>query len=111
MLVDLHPEIKEGLIDVHHAPDRWQFKEHFERDSYLWRKGGEIYISFIVARNPGFGHFSALVATIEADGFSVAIPSPLGPMEEILRRWGFKMTVETSKVVGPVNVWRRSDAR
>ena len=58
-------------------------------DGYLWRNGQRIMISLIISNQRGKGHLSALFSAIEAQGYRVSVPTPLGHMEAILRRKGF----------------------
>jgi len=83
--------IADGIIQIGAAPEAWGFtRERFAGDSYLWKDGEVILISFIESVHEGRGHFSALVRAIEASGFRVAVPTPLGKMVAILSRWGWK---------------------
>lgn len=72
---------------------------------WLWIRGNIVVISFIVSKQPGKGHFSALLRTIQAQGFTVHVPSPLGAMEDIVRAKGFRKTVEQDAKLGPCDVW------
>lgn len=84
-------KLKEGIIHVDEAPASWGFTaDRFVPDSYLWKTDDRIMVSFIEARKKGQKHFSELVHAIEADGFKVAVPTPLGQMTRILTKWGFK---------------------
>lgn len=62
----------------------------------------------IVAKSPGKGHFKALVLAIEASGFVVAVPTPVGAMRRILGKWGFAPHVEDDPDMGAVEVWSRA---
>lgn len=59
-------------------------------DGYLWRKGDQIWVSMIISKEPGQGHFKQVVKNIEDAGYKVVVPCPLGVMPEILKHWGFK---------------------
>ncbi len=81
-------------------------KDRFTDDSYLWRNGEEVWISFIVSKEPGKGHFSELVEALEANGLNVLIPTPLGKMSAILAHWGFSL--QPRNIEGEfVEVWER----
>lgn len=96
-----------GRIDVDAAPPSWGFtRDRFELMSYLWRNGGEVVWSFIATREHGRGFLSALRRAIEADGLSVAVPTPFPHMQAILTRWGFAPGMEEDPHMGEVEVWR-----
>jgi hypothetical protein len=97
------------MIRVGNGPASWGFtRQKFTGDSYLWKTGDRIMVSFIVAKEQGKGNFSALVKAIEADGFKVAVPTPLGKMPSILQRWGFRPHYEVEPDLGEtVEVWCR----
>ena len=48
-----------------------------------------IIISLVVSLDPGKGNFSKLIKTILDQGYIVWVPTPLGKMEEILKRKKF----------------------
>lgn len=102
--------MEDGMIEVGKAPESWGFtKERFAGDSYLWKTGDRIIVSLIFAKDQGRGYFSALVKAIEADGFKVAVPTPLGKMGSILTRWGFKPHREYDEDFGGTcEVWTRT---
>jgi hypothetical protein len=101
--------VPDGMISPMPQPALFGFSlNDFAPDSYLWRRGNEIMVSLIIARNPGKGAFSRLLRTIEASGFSVAVPCPLGHMEAILQHKGFVCGYEDDARSGErVEVWRR----
>lgn len=68
--------------------------DKFSGDTYLWKTGDTIMISFIFCKNQGRGNFSKLVGAIENAGFRVVVPTPLGKMVAILRKWGYEATVD-----------------
>lgn len=72
-------------------------------DGYLWRSGPAIIISFIASH--ARGNFRALVERIVELGLRVDVPTPLGRMQSILRRNGYKRRVEHDPQMGPVEVW------
>lgn len=88
----------DGVIYPGDAPEEWGFtRANFtsgDFGSYLWKSGDRITISVIMAKHRGRGDFSRLVKAIEADGFDVAVPTPLAQMRAILQRWGFVSTEE-----------------
>jgi hypothetical protein len=77
-------------------------------DGYLWLVGTELYVSLVDAKVQGQGHFRAFVEKALAKGLTVKIPTPLGRMEVIVRRWGFEHTVEPSEI-GACEVWVRRE--
>jgi hypothetical protein len=101
--------IADGQIRVDSAPGRCLgfTGDLFSRDSYLWKDGDRVLVSFIVSKGPGRGHFHTLVKGIEALGLRVAVPTPLGQMQAILARWGFVPHMETDPDMGGVEVWER----
>jgi len=73
---------------------------------YLWKHGKYVYISFIISKQPSKGHFKQLVDRILELGYGVKIPTPLGIMESIVRKWGFRKTWEyVEEVDEEVEVW------
>jgi len=76
--------------------------EKFKRMSYLWKKGKYITISMIASN--GRGNFKSLVDKILSDGYGVKIPTPLGRMQHIVRKNGYKHTFEHDEV-GSHEVW------
>jgi hypothetical protein len=101
--------MNDGMVEPGQAPQHWGFtKENFEEGSYLWITGKKCTISFIESRNKGRGAFSSLIKSIEADGYQVEVPTPLGFMQQILTRWGFKPSREWAPELNEdVEVWTR----
>lgn len=77
--------------------------------SYLWKKDNEIVLSLITSLHEGQGNLSALIRNIEAKGYTVAVPNPIGKMVRILFHLGFSPTEEDSGM-GMVDVWRKEKA-
>jgi len=74
-------------------------------DGYLWlAEKNSLYVSFVDAKHPGRGHFRAFIEKALTMGFTVKVPTPIGRMEGIVRRWGFEHIVEPSEM-GPCDVW------
>jgi hypothetical protein len=85
--------------------------DKFTDASYLWRMGKEIWISFIECKHPGNGDFSRLIQAICKHGYAPAVPTPLGLMKEILKRWGWTRKYEYSDEMGEwVEMWRPTHA-
>lgn len=76
-------------------------------EGYLWKNDGEIMISLIFSREAGKGNFSKLVKRIEEAGYTVAVPTPIGKMPEILTHMGFKPNQERGDFGEMVHVWRK----
>jgi hypothetical protein len=96
----------DGMLSPGEAPAPWGFTpDRFSKDSYLWKDGSRIIISFIEAKQKGKGHFSPLVKAVRADGFSVDVPTPLREMKAILKRWDWKPRYVEDVQMGPVEVW------
>lgn len=53
-------------------------------EGYLWKIGSEVFVSSIVSKAPG--SFRSLVAAIHQIGLTVVVPTPLGRMQEIVRK-------------------------
>ena len=75
-------------------------------DGYLWRIDNEIVISLIISLDPEMGNFRALVKRIKENGFTVAVPTPLGRMKSILIKWGFERQLRYEKTINTnVEYW------
>ncbi len=94
--------MKDGIIKIDSKRAKpFDFtSDKFYMDSYLWKTGSSITISFIASKSPGKGDFSKLVKTIINKGFTVKVPTPFATMRAILRRWQFTPTME-----GPCEMW------
>ena len=104
--------MKDGIINIGTpAADALGFtSDKFHEDSYLWKKGDSIYISFIESVSPGKSDFRGLVEKIHSLGLTVKIPTPLRSMEEICRKNGYQHSQEflddaDGEPAGKVNVW------
>ena len=74
--------------------------------SWLWKRGNRIIISMICAKKEEKGYFTELIKKIEEKGYEIAIPTPIGLMEILVRKWGFKRIMEYSEdFKGYVEVW------
>ena len=81
-------------------------------EGWLWKKGDAIYISFIISKQPRKGNLSKLFDNIFRLGYTVKVPTPLGVMELIVRKKGFKLTREWWDRAGEwVDVWVKSPVR
>jgi hypothetical protein len=80
-------------------------------DGYLWCDNYPekiIYISFIESKHPREGHFKKLCYSIEANGYKVAIPSPLPIMTHIVKKWGYVVHYEYSDIAQEdIEVWTK----
>lgn len=73
-------------------------------DGYLWKLDNAVMVSFIVSKQRG--NFRELVRRIHALGLTVKVPTPLGRMQEILIKNGYKHTNELDENMGEgVDVW------
>lgn len=71
---------------------------------YLWKQDGAIIVSFIVSKSKG--NFRRLVERIRSLGFAVKVPTPLGRMQDIVLKNGYRHTIEHDKNMGEnVEVW------
>lgn len=77
-------------------------------EGYIWKDKDRIIISFIMSKYPGKGNLSKLFDRIESCGFRVAVPTPLYPMNEILKKKGFKKHYEYSEEMDcKVEMWEK----
>jgi len=75
-------------------------------DGWLWKKDGDIWISFIQSKKEGKGNLSRLFDAISKRGYKIKVPTPMGKMRLILVKKGFKPTVEfVEEIKEPVEVW------
>ena len=74
-------------------------------EGYLWKMDSDtIVISFIVSK--ARGNFRKLVERIHALGYAVQVPTPLGRMQDIVKRNGYVHTQEHDKEMGGmVDLW------
>jgi len=75
-------------------------------DGYLWKEGNDIVISAIISKEEGKGNFSNLVKNIRNAGYEVIVPTPLGIMNNIVRKWGYKQEIVLDEVMGELEIWR-----
>lgn len=79
-------------------------KDLFE--GYLFESGKDIYISFIISLREGKGNLRKLFDSILEEGYNVKVPTPFARMEMIIKKMGFKHTVEYVKEFGEyADVW------
>ena len=72
-------------------------------DGYLWKTEGAIMVSLITSYRRG--NFRQLAERILKSGLAVKIPTPLGRMQEIVRKAGYRETQEEYEPFGPCDVW------
>lgn len=96
-------KLSDGIIKLNSARGRVFGFTSDAYDGWLWKKGGAIYISFIVSKSNG--NFKRLIDRIRALGFAIKIPTPLGHMQKIVEKNGYRYTVETDPKYGPCEVW------
>lgn len=77
----------------------------FSDDTYLWKQGDRILISFIAVINEGQSTFSRLLKHLFSLGFTVGVPTPLGKMRTILKAKGFQETWEDDPIFGACEMW------
>ena len=94
----IFPETRVGLLLGLNAMD-------FCADTYLWKQGDRILISLITVTKKGQGIFSRLLEHLFSLGFTVAVPTPLGRMQAILKAKGFRETWEDDPDFGACEVW------
>jgi len=76
-------------------------------DGWLWKDGNKIIISMIISKHDGQGNFQKLLKSIWDKGYKVQIPTPLGTMGYILKKYGFKRTIKDDSIMGPVEIWEK----
>ena len=62
----------------------------------------------MVSKQPGNGHFSALMNNIKAQGLRTAVPTPFPQMESILTAKGFVPNEVYDEEMGMVEVWEEA---
>lgn len=97
-------------VDVMIEPDselgKWLGFTQDKFDGYMWKKNDQVYVSFLVSKKPNEGNLSKLFGAIHKNGWTIKVPTPLGNMESILYRKGFKNTVEYDELSkNYINVW------
>lgn len=70
---------------------------------YLWKDGNAIIISLITSHVKG--NFKSLIERIRSLGFAVKIPTPLGRMEQIVIKNGYRHEIEISELGLFVDMW------
>jgi len=102
--------MKDGIINIDSDGARaFGFtSDRYAADSYLWRKGDFIIVSFIETKNKGNGDLSRLFDRILKAGYGIKVSSPLGIMPDILSHKGFEQTIENDDMFGGVEIWVKS---
>lgn len=78
--------------------------QRFGTGSYLWKLGGKIVVSFIESLSRG--NFRQLVEAIRGNELTVEVPTPLGRMQDIVRKAGYRQTWPWCEEFGEcVEVW------
>ena len=83
--------MKDGIINLDTPRGRQLGFTSDKYDGYLWKKGYSIIVSFIMSK--ARGNFRALVKRIHSLGYTVEVPMPLGRMQEIVLKNGYKPKV------------------
>ena len=107
---DVFDEMEDGIIELDSPFAKKLGFTSDKFDGWLWKKGKYIYISFIISKKRKKGNLKRLLKRIEELGFGIKIPTPLGIMQYIVRKYGFKKTTENFDVDGEllheeVEVW------
>ena len=90
--------VKDGIIELDSEFGKEiGFTSDKFKASWLWKKGNRIIISMIWAKKEREGYFTELIKNIKDKGYEVAIPTPIGLMEILVRKWGFKRIMEYSE--------------
>lgn len=97
--------MKDGIIEL---DSEFGEKIGFTSDKYggyLWKNGNVIVISLTMSKKKG--NFRELIELIKGYGYIIDIPNPLGYMQKIVRKHGYKKRVEYSAEMGRlVEIWR-----
>jgi hypothetical protein len=99
-------ELPEGMISLDSEVGRMLgfTSDRYGDGSYLWKFRAAIIVSFIESLEQG--NFRELVDRIRSRGFAVHVPTPLGRMQEIVRKNGYVQTFPFSENYGEcVEVW------
>jgi hypothetical protein len=83
-------EAKAGNIVILPGSEPWLPGDDWDESIVVSRRGNEIRLVAISAKQPGHGALKRTVDGIKAAGLVPVIVCPLGPMAEIVRRWGWK---------------------
>lgn len=67
--------------------------EHFYQDTYLIGDSfnRQVIIPMVISNYPGAGYSSCAIKKLLQDSISVAIPTPVPLMQEILTAWKFEI--------------------
>ena len=68
--------------------------DKFEGDTYWWKEGGAVFVSFIAVKEQGRGFFRELVKAILKEGYAITVPTPSVRMREILVKNKFARSVD-----------------
>jgi hypothetical protein len=92
--------LNEGIIeiDTDSAKQLGFTSDRFFPQSYLWRTGNTITISFIMAKQKGM--FRQLINAILENGFDFEIPTPSRRMCEIAKKQGWRFCQRYSEEFG-----------
>ena len=80
------------------TPDRWR------PDSYLWKQGNLMTLSFLWAWTPYDGNLRALYDGLVNDGYDIEIPSPSGAVLGFCHRRGFVPMILRTEDQGDVRL-------
>lgn len=58
-------------------------------DGYVFEDGKVCWLSLVIAKNPGHGHFSDVLDSLDKKGMEVRVPTPSLHMQTILSAKGF----------------------
>jgi len=94
--------INEGIIeiDTESAKQLGFTSDKFHQESYLWRTGNLITVSFIFAKQKGA--FCQLMKVIQEKGFDFEIPTPSPRMREIGKKQNWNFCQKISEDFGEV---------
>jgi hypothetical protein len=69
----------------------WFPADEWEAHSFIFDHDSEVWLSMMMAKSPGTGALSRLMAAIWAQGKRVVVPCPFARMGAILRAKGFAL--------------------
>ena len=92
--------MKDGIIDLDSDRGKEFGFTSDKFDGWLWKKGKNIWISFIISKQQGKGNFRDLLQHIRILGYGVKVPTPSTRMAAILRKLGFTYTWTKTTMFG-----------
>ncbi len=108
MVRELRSNLKDGMIEPDSEVGKFFGFTSDKFGGWIWKDKKTICISMIFSLQEGQGNFGTLCKNILSKGYTVQIPTPMGKMEQIVRKNGYKMIVRPfnpPEIMDPVEVW------